>query len=80
MNFLSSKSGRVMHFFWVFMLHCLHCNIVFQAWYVPGIDNVVADALSQQQIDRFRVLVPVSQPDFLPVEVWSFGGLKPIGP
>ena len=48
---------------------------MFQACHVHGVGNELADALSRQQIGRFRELAPEAQvcSGILPLEVWSIG-------
>ena len=66
----------------VLTLHFLQFNIFFQDRHVPGVDYSIADALSHQQMDGFRVLAPGAwfQLDVLPDEVWNLGGQRLIEP
>ncbi|XP_061470916.1 uncharacterized protein LOC133379514 isoform X1 [Rhineura floridana] len=77
-NSLTSKNPRVVHLVHAFVLHCLQFNILFLARHVPGIDNGIADALSRNQMERFRQLAPWSraQPDVVPPTLWEIGGLS----
>ncbi|XP_077773920.1 uncharacterized protein LOC144325210 [Podarcis muralis] len=72
---LSSRSPRVSALLRVFVLHCLRCNIVFSARFVPGVSNEIADALSRFQMERFRLLVPEARlrPEYFPDHLWSLG-------
>ena len=68
-NNLMSHSERVM------TLQALKFNILVQAQHVPRIDSSLADALSHQQIERFRELDPGAN-EFLEIlspEVWQIG-------
>lgn len=57
-NSFSSKSERVMWLVRVFVLNCLHLNLLFLARHVPGVVNGVADALSHKQMEKFCQLAP----------------------
>ena len=74
-NNQTSRSERVMALVRAFTLRPLKFNILIQARHVPGIDNRIADALSRQQMQRFRELDPraSADPEILPQEVWSIG-------
>lgn len=75
-NSLSSCYDRVIQLVCAFTLCCLRLNILFRARHVPRLKNELADALSHQQMERFRSLASRAQPDVLPLEVWSTGGQK----
>ena len=77
-NNLSSRSERVMNLVRAFTLRALQFNVMVHARHVPGIDNRIADALSRQQIQRFRELTPEARdlPEVLPAEVWQIGMRK----
>ena len=77
-NNLTSRSERVMDLVRAFTLKALQNNVVVHARHVPGIDNRIADALSRQQIQRFRELAPEARdlPEVLPAEVWQIGVRK----
>ena len=74
-NNLTSRSERVMRLVRAFTLRALQFNIVVHARHVPGIDNSIADALSRQQMRRFRELAPEARdlPEVFPSEVWQIG-------
>ena len=44
------------------VMTALHYNIIFKAYYLISIDNRIADALSRFQMDRFRALAPLAEP------------------
>ena len=74
-NSLTSQSERVMGLIRAFTLRALRYNILVHARHIPGLDNSIADALSRQQMDRFRQLAPEARelPEVLPPEVWRIG-------
>ena len=57
-NSLTFRFQRVMDLARALTLHCLQFSIVFHSRHVPGVDNTLADDLSSQQINLFRVLTP----------------------
>ena len=67
-NKQSSKDKTTMSLLRPLILACLHFNILFQARHVAGSKNLLADALSRQDIPRFRRLSPKSnlQPAKIP--------------
>ncbi|XP_053575778.1 uncharacterized protein LOC128665045 [Bombina bombina] len=70
-NNLSATSAKVITLLRHLVLRCLDLNIQFQARHVPGVNNVVADALSRFEWVTFRKLAPTAAavglrcPDFL---------------
>ena len=56
-------------------IYTLRYNIVIQAKHIPGLDNSLADALTCQQINRFRELDPGASefPETFLLEVWQIG-------
>lgn len=71
-NRLTSCSSMVMRLVHSFVLQCLRYNILFVAHHVPGVQNDMADALSQFQQQRFRDLSPDANKE---PEVMPFGTL-----
>lgn len=57
-NKKTSKSCRVMELIRPFVLRCMLFNIQCRAMHIEGLANGIADAISRQQWDRFRVLAP----------------------
>ena len=66
-NFMTSKSERVMTVLRAFTLPCLHLNVVVKAQYVNSSSNKVADALSRFKFQKFHQLVPDTEPLPTPV-------------
>nr|XP_008117750.1 PREDICTED: uncharacterized protein LOC103280454 [Anolis carolinensis] len=81
-NSMTSRSPRTMHLLRAFVLQCLRYNIVFLAHHIAGVNNGIADALSRQQMDRFRELTPQASvtPTVMPYSLWSLGGVRLTGP
>ena len=77
-NSLTSKLVWMMWLVRAFVLHALQYNIVFHARHIPGLDNSITKALSHQQNEWFRVLVPGAYkwPKVLPAEIWQIGNGK----
>lgn len=80
-NLLTTRSPRVMLLVRMFTLLCLCLNVLFLAHHVPGINNGVADALSRQQMAKFRMLAPEADPLLarMPEDLWHLGGLRQVG-
>ncbi|XP_053563915.1 uncharacterized protein LOC128654176 [Bombina bombina] len=74
-NRLTANSPAVIRLLRVFVLECLRCNISFRAVHVPGRFNVIADALSRFQWDRFREVAPGAERDGVacPEDLWYLG-------
>lgn len=71
-NKCSCKDKLLMKYVRKMVLVCLHYNILFKAKHIPGINNNLADALSRQQIQQFRMMAPGhfnAQPTTIPVEL-----------
>lgn len=51
-------------------LVCLQLNVFLYAVHIPGIDNTLADSLSQFQWDRFRELAPAAEKEGIPCPGW----------
>ena len=66
-NSSTSKSKMVMVLLRAFTLKCLNLNIAFKASHIAGISNVLTDALSRLQIEKFHRLAPGADPDPEPV-------------
>ncbi|KAK3104130.1 hypothetical protein FSP39_024643 [Pinctada imbricata] len=58
LNRKTSKSKRVMGLVRPLVLCSMLCGIYFKAIHIEGKSNIVADALSRQQMDRFRMSLP----------------------
>ena len=56
-----------------FTLLTLKYNLVFKAEHISGIYNVIAGALSRLKVNKFRQLVPHTDPfpTPIPVVIWS---------
>ena len=56
-----------------FTLKCLNLNIAFKASHIAGISNVLTDALSRLQIEKFHRLAPGADPDPepVPLHLWN---------
>ena len=67
LNTQTSKDVRIMHLLGGMVLTCLKGNILFRAKHIPGKSNILADALSRLQEDKFKELAPYAQPH--PVEI-----------
>ena len=61
-NKTTSKHKQVMALVRSLVLACLKHNILFRARHLPGVDNVLADALSRLQVHRFKQLAPWARP------------------
>ena len=70
-NKCSCKDKMLMKFVRKMVLVCLKYNILFKAEHIPGINNNLADALSHQQIQQFRMMAPRHnvQPTVIPVDL-----------
>ena len=54
LNKSSSKKPHIMTLVRALVLAMLKYNFTFYAIHVPGVENILADALSRQQMERFR--------------------------
>lgn len=69
LNKKSSKEKNVMYFLRKLVFLSLKFNILFKAEHIPGKRNVLSDALSSLQINRFQRLLPDAEvePTLIPV-------------
>jgi hypothetical protein len=72
-NKQTSKCPEIMKLMRFFVLQSLKCNLSFCAKHIPGKTNVIADALSRFQMDRFREAAPKADqnPAIVPQFLWS---------
>jgi hypothetical protein len=72
-NKKTSKSKNVMVLLRSLVLHTLHFNIQVRATHVPGKCNLIADAISRFQWQRFRQLAPLAEkfPSPIPTQFWE---------
>ena len=75
-NTRTSKSKMVMILLRDFTLKCLNLNIAFKASHIAGTSNVLTDALSRLQIEKFHRLAPGAEPDPepIPYHLWNILG------
>lgn len=52
------------------VLRCLQLNVFIHAVHLPGVENVIADALSRFQWERFRELAPEAEQHGVPCPDW----------
>lgn len=73
LNKLSSKNSNVMLLVRILTLQCLRLNIMIKAAHVPGKSNVICDALSRFQLDKFRAVSPHAdiEPQIIPNLLWE---------
>lgn len=73
LNHMTSKSDMVMVILRQITLLCLEHSIVIKARHIQGTKNVLCDALSRLQVDKFRSLAPQADPDpqLVPNFVWG---------
>ncbi|VDI70685.1 Hypothetical predicted protein [Mytilus galloprovincialis] len=57
-NKQTSKDALIMFLIRRLVLHCLRNNVNFKAKHIYGSKNVLADALSRQQVQKFHRLAP----------------------
>ena len=69
-NNVTSHLKRVMILVRAFTLWALQCNVLVHARHILGLENRIADALLNQQINMFRELDPRAKefPEVLPPE------------
>jgi len=78
-NKLTSKDNKIMTLIRHLTLQCLSQNILFKAVHIPGVHNVLADALSRSKFQLFRQLAPSAhrQPAPIPHHIvpnnWKLG-------
>ena len=72
-NSMTSKSDQVMTVLRAFTLQCLHLNVVVKAQHLSSTVNVIADALSRFQLQKFSQLVLDAEPLPTPVpsHLWN---------
>ena len=58
----TSKSSRMAKLLRHLILQSMSCNCLFRAKHVAGKHNSIADALSRNQVQRFRQLAPHANP------------------
>ena len=66
-NKATSKHKQIMALVRSLISACLQHNILFKARHLPGVENVLADALSRLQVQRFRELAPWAKPSPDPI-------------
>ena len=69
-NRVSASSPPVVRVLQHLVLRCLQLNIFVHAVHLPGVENVIADALSRFQWDRFRELAPEAERHGEPCPDW----------
>lgn len=65
-NRVSASSPPVIRLLQHLVLRCLQLNVFIYAVHLPGEENVIADALSRFQWDRFRELLPAAEQQGVP--------------
>lgn len=72
-NSMTSKSEKLMVLLREITIHCLKLNIVIKAKHINGVKNVLTDALSRLQVDKFRRLAPGAEkePAKIPDHLWN---------
>lgn len=73
LNTMTSKSDKVMCLVRFLTLKCLQVNIIVRASHLPGSKNVICDALSRLQLDRFKEMAPDADPEptQVPTHLWN---------
>jgi hypothetical protein len=66
-NKQTSKDEQIMVLVRRLVLTCLRYNILFQAYHIPGVKNILADALSRLQVEEFRRLAPLAAKQPTPI-------------
>ena len=61
-NSQTSKCERVMDLVRPMVLRCLHLNAFIKAQHIPGVKNIIADALSRFQMGIFHENAPRADP------------------
>lgn len=74
-NTQKARDTRVLRLLRCFMLHSLRLNMVFKAKHIAGVNNVIADALSRFNWQKFHELVPGVDTCKTPVppDIWVMG-------
>ena len=76
-NKQTSKDPKVMSVLRFFIIQCMKYNILFRAKHVPGQKNVLADALSRQQVTKAREIRQTlkSEPTSVPL-AWTLSRIQ----
>lgn len=69
-NRITTSSRPVVRLLRHLVLRCLQLNVLLYAVHIPGVDNTLADSLSQFQWDRFRDMAPAAERDGRPCPGW----------
>lgn len=69
-NRVTASSPPVIRLLQHLVLRCLQLNVFIHAVHLPGVENVIADALSRFQWDRFRELAPEAEQQGVPCPDW----------
>ncbi|XP_033730175.1 uncharacterized protein LOC117319492 [Pecten maximus] len=67
-NKQSARDPFIMRLIRKLVLSCLQYNILFKCVHVRGHDNLLADALSRLQVEKFKKLCPSASPEPTPVQ------------
>ena len=80
-NTLTSRSEKVMCLVRHLTVKCLEMNIVLRSSHIEGVRNKICDALSRQDLKRFRELAPEADKDPAPVPayLWNVFTREPNG-
>ena len=71
-NSQTSKCERVMDLVHPMVLQCLKLNAFIKAQHIPGVKNIIADALSRFQMEIFHEKAPRADPfpTAIPRHLW----------
>lgn len=72
-NRITASSPPVIRLLQHLVLRCLQLNVFIHAVHLPGVENVIADALSRFQWDRFRELALEAEQQGVPCPEWLWG-------
>ena len=67
LNTHTSRDANIMCMVRAMVLECMRQNILFQARFVRGVQNTLADCLSRQWVDKFKAMSPSSNAQPTPV-------------
>jgi len=72
-NKQTSRCSKIMKLVRFFVLQCIKNNVAFCSRHVPGKINIIADALSRFQMERFREAAPAADahPAIVPQFLWK---------